>query len=459
MDAPSTESKSRILLVVLGVLAIAGISGMVLMRRFPNAFDRETVDSQQLDKVKTAKFFDTTAKADAGWPQWRGPLRDGRAPAGEFRTNWDRRFPRELWSVPCKGGYSSCTVQNGFLYTSDYDAEAKSERVICLEAQTGNPVWEYSSPADYSVIRGGYTAGPRATPTLHDGRLYVLGATGQFFCIESNPAPGKPTQEFWRHDLLAEFDAVIPTWGLASSPLIEGEFVIVQAGGKKGSVVAFDRKTGEQKWATGREVNGYSSPVAAMVAGERIVLAMTGNSLLGIRSQNGTQLFRYDWVTAYDGNIATPVVVEDWVFISSGYGKGCALLHIEKSGDTFLPKPVYFRPGKLMKNHHSSSVQQDGFLYGFDDNVLKCINMREGQEVWDSRGINKGNLILADKHLIGLTERGSLFLVQATPEAFRLIEQKDVLKGNDCWSAPVLVNGLLYLRDNTRIVCFDVRPE
>jgi outer membrane protein assembly factor BamB len=448
--------KWRIAVVVFGLLAVGVGAVYVFQKRFPHAFDKEATDAGQVEKIKAAKLADTPAGAAVGWPQWRGPTRDGRAPAGAFRTNWDKRFPAELWAVPCKGGYASCSVVGGKVYTTDYDGTSKTERVMCLDATTGNPVWEVTSPADYTVIRGGYTAGPRATPTVHDGRVYVVGGTGQFFCLEANPPGGQAPQEFWRHDLVKEFRAEVPQWGIASSPLIEGDLVVVQPGGKDGSVAAFDRISGEKKWAAGSNPNGYSSPVAATFGGVRTILAMTGDALLGLRAEDGKQLFSHPWATQFSGNIATPVVVADWVFISSGYGKGCALLHVE--GET--AKPVYMRPGKLMRNHHSTCVHKDGHLYGFDDNTLRCIDMREGTEVWDGRGINKGTVILADKHLIGLTQDGTVFLVEANPDSFKLIEKKErVLKGSDCWAAPTLVDGRLYLRDNTRIVCLDVTPE
>ncbi len=446
------NSKLRIALVALGVVGVALAAGYLLMMRFPNAFDRESADAAQIEKLKATKLTDAVAKPESGWPQWRGPNRDGRAPAGPFRADWDKKPLRELWSVPCKGGYAACSVVGGKLYTLDYDAGSKTERLLCLNAIDGKPLWESASPADYAAITGGYSAGPRATPTVHDGRVYWVGATGQFACSDANS-----NKEYWRHDLAKEFQAAVPRWGVACSPLIEGDLVVVQPGGRAGSVAAFDRITGEKVWATGSNPSGYSSPIAATVAGERIVLAMTGNALLGLRAADGKELFQHPWVTQFDGNIATPIAVDDYVFVSSGYGKGCALLHIEKDGAAVRAKVVYFRPGKLMRNHHSTCVHKDGFLYGFDNETLRCIDLRQGTDVWDGRGLGKGSLVLVDKHLVGLTETGTLFLAEANPEEFKLIDKKDgVLRSHDCWAAPVVADGKLYLRDNSRIVCFAV---
>lgn len=456
--ATPPRSKARLLALLLGLVAVSAAVGYVVLKRFPNALDRDSTDPTQVEWLKAANLGGPPPAKD--WPQWRGPNRDGRAPAGAIRTDWDKRPPRELWSVPCKGGYSSCAVADGRLYTADYDADAKAERLMCLDVATAAPLWEFTSPADYAAIRGGYVAGPRATPAVHDGRVYMVGGTGQFYCLEANPPRGRPPQEHWRHDLLAEFDAPMPQWGVASSPLVEGDLVIVQPGGRGGAVAAFDRATGQKRWAAGSNPNGYSSPVAATFGGVRVVLAMTGDALLGLRAADGELLFTYPWATANNGNIATPVVVGDWVFVSSSYGKGCALLHVEAAGGRVTATPVYFRTAKLMRNHHSTCVHRDGFLYGFDENTLRCVNVREGVETWDSRGLTKGSVILADRHLIGLTQDGTLFLVEADPESFKLLDKEEgVLKGSDCWAAPTLVAGRLYLRDHTRIVCLDVSPD
>ena len=210
-DEKKSNSKLRIALVAVGVLAVALASGYLLMNRFPNAFDRESADAAQIEKLKSMKLADVVAKPESGWPQWRGPNRDGRAPAGPFRANWDKRPLRELFSVPCKGGYATCTVVGGKLYTLDYDAADKSERLICLDANDGTPLWESSAPAEYGSI--GHPAGPRSTPAVHGGRVYTVGATGQFACTEANPAKGQPAQEHWRIDLVLGSDLHSPNRG------------------------------------------------------------------------------------------------------------------------------------------------------------------------------------------------------------------------------------------------------
>jgi outer membrane protein assembly factor BamB len=308
-------------------------------------------------------------------------------------------------------------------------------------------------------------AGPRAAPTVHEGRVYAVGAVGKFVCVELPSGTSVP-KTLWEHDLRAEFDAGTPTWGFASSPLIEGELVIVQAGGGKGSVVAFDKQSGEARWGAGTDPNGYSSPIAATVAGVRQLIAVTGEAIVGVRPTDGKVLWRHDWRTQHKGNIATPLVVGDYVFVSSAYGKGCCLLRLAADGDGVKAEQVYYRKSRVMENHHSTCVYKDGYLYGFDSDVLRCVDLRKGEvnEDWNARGLsggaNKGCVILADQYLIVQTQSGNLCLVDADPQEFRLRGKvDDVLSGSDCWALPVLVDGRLYLRDHTKVVCLDVRPK
>jgi outer membrane protein assembly factor BamB len=281
------------------------------------------------------------------------------------------------------------------------------------------------------------------------------------------PAGGGQVREVWRKSILSEFRGKMPQWGVAGSPLIEGDWLVVQPGGRGGSVAALDKAAGETRWAAGSDPNGYSSPVAATCAGVRQIIAVMGTSILGVRAADGEVLWRHAWATSYDANIATPLVVGDYVFASSGYSKGCVLLKLEPDGSGVDAKVVYFRKGRVMKNHHSTSVHRDGFLYGFDDGELRCVDLRRGEIVEDwlardntGRPIRKGSLILADRHLIGLTETGTVFLAEATPDEFRFLGRvENVLSGGDCWALPVLVDGRLYLRDHAKIVCLDVKPK
>lgn len=418
----------------------------------------EQTDDKALAQLRTAKLTPPTPVSSGDdWPQWFGPARNGSSPATGLRTDWTRQPPALVWKRPIGRGYASLAVVGNRVYTLDFDGK-DHERVLCLDAATGDEVWAY--PYEANSKSGGY-AGPRATPAVHDGRVYTVSADGRFLCLEANPADRRP-KLLWEHKLLDEFGANMPGHGVACSPLIEGDLVIVQPGSKKGaSVVAFHRKSGEVVWRSMADPAGYSSPVAATAAGVRQIIVFTAHGAAGIRAADGTPLWHFSWPTAYNVNAATPVVAGDYVFISSGYSVGCALLQLVADNGAVAVKPVYVRKGKLMRNHHMTSVLRDGHLYGCDDSgrqELKCIDLRAGQEKWATQKVGKHTLIYADGHLIALNEDGALVLLECSPAGYREKGRlTGALTGTECWALPALAAGRLYLRGHHNVACLDLR--
>lgn len=455
---------TRRLLLVLGVVAVLGGGAYLAYRKGYFAFDSD--DQAEREKLREKPPVATRpADAATGWFQWRGPTRDGQAPAGAFRTDWDKNPPKQLWSVPCGGGYSSCVVVGGKLYTQD--RTGGGERVLCIDVEKGVQLWAHSYPADYTGTDRTYATGPRSTPTVIGNRLYAVGGAGRLFCLELPADTGGQPRLAWEHDLITEFDAKIAQWGVACSPLVEGELVIVQPCGKKGSVAAFDRNSGELRWAAGNHPMGYSSPVAATVGDRRVIFALTGNALLAV-NLDGKVSGTFDWRTDFSGNIATPLVVGDYVFISSAYGQGSALLRAEPNGDGVRFVPVYTRRGpRAFQNHHSTSVFKDNRLYGFDGTThaaqFQCVEFDSGHadEDWKASALGRGSgtLVLAGNHLVIQMQGGDVALVEANPERFRLVAKlPGILSGNNNWATPALLDGRLYLRDEQKVVCLDVRP-
>lgn len=453
------------LYIIFGAILLAGSGVMVFHFRWPQIkwmLKSEQIDDEEAkgrlekDPLKTPEY------KPGDWPQWRGLHRDGVAADRGLLTEWPKAGPTVDWKKPIGGGYSSVSVWNGRLYTMDRQGD--QERVLCLDAKTGKEIWVHSYDADYAGIS--YGAGPRATPTVHAGRVYTVGAAGNFLCLEAAPADNKPNV-FWEHDLLEEYDGKVPMWGVACSPLIDGDLVIVQPGGKKGSVAAFHRETGKEVWASLNDPSGYSSPVVVDAAGTRQVICFTGERMVGLRTSNGELLWKYDWPTQHKANVATPIVVSNFVFLSSNYSMGCALLELSSDGDGVSAAEVYFRKNKLMRNHHSNCVLYDKHLYGFDiqgyggQGTLKCINLQTFKEDWDSgRDIKqKGCLICADGHLIVLTQDGKLLLVEATPSEYRKKSEFQLFDSEECWALPALSEGRLYVRSNSGIVCLDLRKR
>jgi outer membrane protein assembly factor BamB len=246
---------------------------------------------------------------------------------------------------------------------------------------------------------------------------------------------------------------------------VDGELVIVQPGGKDGGVVAFDKTTGDVKWKTDSYPPSYSSPVVAPIGGQDTVFAFMGNALITVRPTDGKVMGNFKWGTQFEANIATPLVVGEYVFISSSYNMGCALLRAEKDGETVKLVKVYERRERAFQNHHATSVYKDRHLYGIDglrgSNGLKCIELETGTEVkgWNGRDIGQASLVLAGDHLLLQTANGAICLVEANPKAFKEVGRVEkVLSGKNNWASPTLVDGRIYVRDEQHVVCLDVRP-
>lgn len=450
-------ARPRRYLLIAGLLLVAGLVGLtwkIIRERWPNAFDVETADADELARLKTADLSaPVPAPAGPDWPQFRGPNRSGIASADHFNSDWETKSPKVAWKTPCGGGYGSVAVADGRVYVQDRDKAKGTERLVCYTAADGKQLWTDEYPVDYSGKLGGYADGPRATPTVHDGRAYTVGALGRFRCVTLNG--DSPPELLWEHDLLAEYaaDQGQMQWGFAGSPLVDGDLVIVQPGGKKGAVVAFDRTTGEQKWAVGGNLGGYSSPVVGTFGGVRQVVAVTGDSVVGISLPDGKLLWEHPWKTQFNVNAASPVVAGEYVFISSEYGHGCAALRVDATG----AKPVYFKKGENgMKTKHSTAVHRDGFVYGFDGPVLKCMNLREGAFVpdWEAPGSGPGTVTLVGDKLLVQLQAGGLHLYDADPTECRP-RGSVAATGPNSWATPAVVGGRIYTRDAGNVVCVD----
>jgi outer membrane protein assembly factor BamB len=240
-------------------------------------------------------------------------------------------------------------------------------------------------------------------------------------------------------------------WGYSGSPLIEKGWVLVEAGGKGASVVALDKLTGALIWKAGDDGAGYSSLVTLEHQGERAFVQFSDNHIIGRRMKDGSELWRQVWKTSYGVNAATPILAGGDVFVSSGYGSGCALYKIGPSALTELWR------NKNMRNHVNSCVLVDGFLYGFDEGELKCLDWKSGEVKWAEKGYGKGALMFADGKLILYSQNGKLGVAEASPTGFKQLSSVQALKGNNTWAPPVLANGRIYVRSLDTLAAFDVR--
>jgi len=386
--------------------------------------------------------------AHAGdWPQFRGPAQDGIS-AEALRTDWPENGPPVLWRAPLGQGYSGISETGGRLYT--LFSQGSDTWAVCLDAATGKELWRYRLDAQYSDGQGN---GPRSTPTVQGGVAYVLSAQGRLAALDA--ATG---EERWVKDLKQSFGARMPTWGVATSPLVEDGRIYLDVGGRPGySVMALDQKTGEAIWGSQNDIPGYSTPVIETIDGQRQLFAFTGTQIVALDPDNGRLLWKKGWKTSYDVNAAMPIFVPpNRLLVASGYGVGAALLEIRRGEGGWSAEEVWTSRG--MKNQFSSSIAHRGTLYGFDDGTLKALDLATGDERWKVRGLGHGSLTLAGDHLVVMGDRGQLALVEATPAEYREKARVQIFQGKT-WTVPTVTDGRLYVRDEKEIVALDVAAK
>jgi outer membrane protein assembly factor BamB len=383
-------------------------------------------------------------KGKAEWSQWRGPNRDGISSETGFLKNWPQEGPKVLWQISLGDGYSGISIAQDKIYTMF--AEGDDEFVICLDASDGVEIWRFRSGSKFTEQRGD---GPRSMPTVHGDSVFALGTEGKLYALDAHDGT-----KLWSHNFVEEFDSKIPTWGFSSSPLIEGDLLIVEAGGKdEKAIVAFDKKSGNVVWTNHTDEVGYSSPIPIDFGGVRQIIFLTSKTLLSLAPENGQIYWKYSWPEGI--NIATPIFIpDDKIFISASYDKGAVLVRMIADRDRIGIEEVW--KNRVMKNHFNSSVLQGDYLYGFDNAILTCIEANTGEEQWRHRGFEKGSLLLADGHLIILGEGGKLALAEASPNEYRE-KARFQLFDDKCWTVPTLAGGKLYLRTQKEMVCLDLR--
>jgi len=395
-------------------------------------------------RIAAVLLISLTAAA-GDWPQWRGPNRDGISSETGLLTSWPAGGPRVVWKTTGLGeGYSSFSVVKGRLYTQGQRGD--QEYVYVFDIKTGTKLWEVPTGRPYREQRGN---GPRGTPTIDGDRLYAMAADGKLVCLEV--ATG---EVLWSQNVVQKYGASVIHWGMSESPLVDGNRLIVMPGGPGASVVSLNKLNGELQWKTGSDSAGYSSAIVADVEGVRQILALSGQSAIGILEQNGELLWRYTKVSNGTANIATPIYYDGHVFVSSNYGTGCALL---KLGPRTMSE-VYFN--RDMMNHYSTSVLVDGTLYGYSNNILTAMDFKTGKVLWRNRSVGKGSAIYADKHLYVLGEDGVLGLVEASPSAYKEVSRFEIRKGDyPTWTPLVISDAKMYLRDQDNLTCFDIKAN
>lgn len=378
-----------------------------------------------------ATFVLGTARAD--WPSYRGPAQTG---VSEESVSITGSELRQLWKTNVGIGTASIVVSGERVITMGN--VRNKDVVFCFDAASGRELWkhEYKLGSDPRSFEGG----PASTPTIDGNRVYTVSHQGDLFCLDA--ATGK---KVWYKHYQQDFRGKRPQWGFAGSPLVEGNLLILDVGARDASTIALNKTTGEIVWKSGNDDAGYASPIAATIDGKRTIVVFKASFLVGLDAATGRELWRQNWKTSYDVNAATPLVIGNRIFVSSGYGRGCALFEV--SGGKIVER----WQNKNLKAHINSPVVWQGAIYGLDDQAspkspLVCLDLETGKVKWQEK-VGGGALVVAGGKFVVLSEAGELIIGDASPSAFAANLRQQVL-GKRCWVQPTVANGRIFCRNN-----------
>jgi outer membrane protein assembly factor BamB len=386
------------------------------------------------------------AEPDADWPQWHGPNR-----AQVWAVRNLPALPKEvpaLWRKPIGGGFGGVAVARGRVFVLDRQKTPREvERVLCMDLDTGETKWVREYPVKYAGLD--YGIGPRATPTVYDGRVYTFGAVGHLHCLDA-----KTGDVIWSHDCKTEFKATLPTWGLASSPLIDGDRVVVQAGGADACVIAFDRTTGKVGWKALNDRAGYTSPVRIEVGANKLLVAWTAENINALDAESGKVLWSVPFYISYDVAIADPV----WhagVLLCGQYWEGSKALTLDANG----LNPTVAWESKKLRLLMSTPLVRDGFAYALDwKNGVSCVDLKTGAVKWDgfkvstdARNPHAALTWTGDGEVLALNDKGELIRAKLSPQKFEELGRMKIFGGS--WAHPAFARGRVVVRDDHEIVC------
>ncbi len=400
----------------------------------------------------------------ADWPQYRGPNHDG-VSAEKILKKWPASGLRQAWKVPLNTGFSSFAIAHGMAYTLVRREIDGLEQEVCLalDAKSGKEIW--ASPIGRAKYDGGGDTGakdnrggdgPRSTPTIDGDSLYTLSAYLVLSCFDA-----KSGKTLWSKDLTKDLPGKVITWQNAASPLIDGDLIFVNVNAPGQCLAALHKQDGRVVWKGQNDKMTHATPIAATILGQRQIIFFTQSGLVAVDPKDGTVLWRYKFPYS-TSTAASPVVSGDIVYCSAGYGVGAGAVRIAKSGSQFAATEIWRTPNKL-PSHWSTPIVHNGHLYGlfsfkeFGTGPLKCVELATGKEVWSQSGFGPGGVLLADGHILVLSDTGELILVEATPAAYKEVARFDALDGK-CWNAPALSGGRIYARSTTEGACLEIAP-
>ncbi len=420
-----------------------------------------------------------TRTAGSDWERFLGPTGDSISTEKGLLTPWPKNGPPLVWEKRLGAGYAMPAISRGRLFL--FDRLRNRARLTCCKSETGEELWRFEYPSDY-VDSYNYSNGPRCYPVADGDRVYIFGAEGMLHCVRTEDG-----KLIWKVNTEAEFGVVQNFFGVGSTPVIEGDLLLVQVGGSpqgsdrgdfgnlKGNgsgVVAFDKYTGKVRYKLSDELASYASPVLASIGDRRWCFVFARGGLLGFNPADGKLDFHYPWRAKIleSVNASSPVVVGDKVFISECYGPGSALLEVKPGSCKELWTDADKGRNKSMQCHWNTPIYVDGYLYGSsgrhpNEAELRCIELATGKVMWREPNLTRSSLLLVDGHFICQCEEGTLRLLKVNPQKYEEVSSVELKspKGEPllqypCWSAPILSHGLLYVRGRDRLVCLELIP-
>ena len=395
--------------------------------------------------------IETPEAAQTGWYQYGGPNRDNISTETGLLAQWPESGPQLKWTTSNLGeGYSSVALaDDGKMYTMGNRGD--QEMTICLDSATGKEIWATQTGKAY---REGQGNGPRGTPTIDGDRVYVLGGNGDFSCLKRQT--GAP---LFSGNILQEFGARNIVWGISESVFIDGDKAVFTPGGQGAAMVAINKLTGKLIWKAavpGNPQTGYSSIIPVEVGGVRQYVNFVHTAVIGVDAQTGQFLWANESAANGTANCSSPISNGEYVFAASGYGTGGTLIQLTGGRGNISAQQVYHTQD--MKSHHGGMVLYEGHIYATDEQILKCLDFKTGEVKWQNRSVGKGSVVFADGHVILRSENGPVAMFAATPDGYHEQGRFEPPRSDrPAWPHPVVASGCLFLRDQDRLFCYELK--
>ncbi len=397
------------------------------------------------DNVNIEESVIELALANPEWPGFRGPERNSRQSGPVIDANWNTHPPELLWKIPVGPAWSSFAVANNLLFTQEQ--RGTNECVVCYDASSGNEIWFQKIEARFSDPLGG--PGPRATPQLANGKLYVLGGNGDLLCLEAKDGGIQ-----WQKNIGSIAERKAPTWGFSSSPLVISQVVIVHAGGQGNlGTLAFDRETGDLAWASPGGDHSYGSPQAIKIEDATMVMMLTNKGLTILEPTTGTVQLDYEWKQSGYRALQPQSVGDNSILIASEMNRGARRIQLERSGESLSASELW--TSRNLKSDFNDFVVYQDSIYGFDGGMFACVDLKTGERRWKGGRYGKGQVLLLESSglLLVAGERGQGVLLKATPEDLTELTTIQLLTGKT-WNHPVVVGDRLYIRNAQEAACY-----